>query len=81
MATLSTGNKRFEVGYEGEMIGVYAGDNSTEAITACEEHMQENNFKPSTPPEKRMGGLIANEIKPKPPAPRKAPVHDYDLGR
>lgn len=57
---------RYEVGYEGEMIGIYPGATPDEAIAACRADMHNiatgHRFKPSTPPSERLKGMIANQI-------------------
>lgn len=55
--------KRYEVGYEDEMIGIYFGKDKLEAIQNCKIQMKENNFIPDTPLKVRLlQGMIANEI-------------------
>ena len=54
--------KRYEVGYEGELIGVYAGGTPEEAINACRADLRQSDFTPATPIQERMQGLIANEL-------------------
>jgi hypothetical protein len=52
--------KRYEVGYEDEMIAVYSGSSKEEAISKCKEDMLANNYKPDTDIRKRI--MIANEV-------------------
>lgn len=58
--------KRYEVGYEDEMIGVYEGETPEEAIAACRAELYDDvshSFRPETPArERRRQGMIANEI-------------------
>lgn len=58
--------RHFEVGYEGEMIGIYHGRTEEEAIKACRADMhgtlREHKFSPATPINERLKGLIANRI-------------------
>jgi hypothetical protein len=57
--------KQFEIGYLGELIGVYYGKTPDEAIAACKEDMARAKFKPDTAVKDRMSGLIAVEMPPK----------------
>ena len=54
--------KRFEVGYEDEMIGVYSAQTQLEAIQLCKEDIASSGFNPTTPVNERVRGMIAVEV-------------------
>lgn len=53
---------KYEVGYIGEIIGVYYADTEAEAIAECNADMRANRFVPDTPASDRMRGMIANKV-------------------
>lgn len=55
---------RYEVGYEGDLIGVYRADSPGEAMQLCRKEMQNSNFTPATTGPDRLKGLIAVKVEP-----------------
>ena len=55
--------KKYEVGYAGEMIGVYTGATKEAAIQACKEEIAGSEKTLYTPPRDRLKGTIAVEVK------------------
>jgi hypothetical protein len=55
--------KKYEVGYDGELIGVYYAFSKEDAIRQCKADMSWFHFKPDTPARDRLLGMIANEVK------------------